>query len=233
MNVQTHFHLMLQGNKLELMGMCSIPAVVLQGSLMGHICIIVTCLCSPFIVVDSYVHNIFKYLIIFKIWLRQIFICEEIKTPQFNMKHNCVLMDLCGRIWMTKGGCWDFLINQWQRLKKNKMHSKVTSYAETACRDLFIYLFWACSFGFFLVFFFFVLTFLIVPPIKKTPSSYLQCWEKFYILFLNCIINSFVWPKDQWWATTINKQHGCWATHEFNIDMVDPTGKLPQIKKNK
>lgn len=107
------------------------PAVVLQSSLMGHICIIVTSfvfiygwyygwqLCSLQFQTLNHIQHLIK---------TDFHVGNQNTTIQY--ERNCALMDLCRRIWMTKRGCWDFLINQWQRLKKNKMHSKVTSYAE-------------------------------------------------------------------------------------------------------
>lgn len=112
------------------------------------------CCCAAGFTDGTHLHHSNPVYVAFSLWLTAMFTTIQIfnhtkylmkkdfhlwgsHNTTIQYKLNCVLMDSCGRLWMTKGGCSDFLINQWQRLKKNKIRSKVNAYAETPCQVVF------------------------------------------------------------------------------------------------
>lgn len=188
------------------------------------------CCCAAGFTDGTHLHHSNPVYVAFSLWLTAMFTTIQIfnhtkylmkkdfhlwgsHNTTIQYKLNCVLMDSCGRLWMTKGGCSDFLINQWQRLKKNKIRSKVNAYAETPCQVGF---FFANVMKTCICKFFFISSLLWLAP-KKYIITFIMVRNILHVVFGKH--HSCVWPKDPWWAAMIDKviYHGCWATHEFYI----------------
>lgn len=169
------------------------------------------CCCAAGFTDGTHLHHSNPVYVAFSLWLTAMFTTFQIfnhtkylmKTDfhlwgshntTIQYKLNCVLMDSCGRLWMTKGGAqisWSTSDRDWKRTKYVPKSPPTLRHLASFC--FFLPMLWKLAFAF---------------------------WEAFFMSCLESIINSCVWPKDPWWAAMIDKviYHGCWATHEFNID---------------
>lgn len=110
----------VQGSKLVLMDIWNIPAVVLWGSLIGHISIIASLLLfsSPVYVAFSLPRAAFTTFQIFnqcKYFMKKDFHLWGNHKTTIQRRLTCVIMDSCERSWVTEGGevsDWD-----WKRTK--------------------------------------------------------------------------------------------------------------------